>query len=85
MEILQKDLETVYKWATDVNMEFNSDKFECFRVWPDPAQACWMEEHSYRAPDSKPITEKSHLRDLGVELDTNLTFEKHISNVTSQR
>ena len=28
---LQDDLKTIYKWATDVNMEFNGDKFECIR------------------------------------------------------
>ena len=28
---LQKDIETIYKWARVVNMEFNGDKFECIR------------------------------------------------------
>ena len=33
---LQKDLDTIYQWAKDVNMEFNGDKFECIHYWPDP-------------------------------------------------
>ena len=32
---LQKDIETVYKWAREVNMEFNGDKFETIRYWPN--------------------------------------------------
>ena len=31
---LQDDLATIYQWAEDVNMTFNSDKFECLRYWP---------------------------------------------------
>ena len=31
---LQGDLETIYKWAEKVNMDFNSDKFEVVRYWP---------------------------------------------------
>ena len=31
-EQLQNDIETIYKWASDVNTEFNGDKFECIRV-----------------------------------------------------
>ena len=28
---LQKDIETIYEWAKEVNMEFNGDKFECIK------------------------------------------------------
>ena len=31
---LQVDLASIYIWAADVNMTFNSEKFECFRFWP---------------------------------------------------
>ena len=30
-EALQQDLNTIYDWAKDVNMVFNSEKFECVR------------------------------------------------------
>ena len=33
-QALQQDLSSIYGWATDVNMVFNSDKFECIRYWP---------------------------------------------------
>ena len=30
-QALQEDLASIYSWAEDVNMVFNSDKFECLR------------------------------------------------------
>ena len=30
-DVLQQDLASIYRWAEDVNMLFNSDKFECLR------------------------------------------------------
>ena len=33
-ETLQQDLASIYSWAVDVNMEFNSEKFEVLRYWP---------------------------------------------------
>ena len=32
------------------------------------------------SPDNTPIEEKSHLRDLGVEISSDLTFQTHIEN-----
>ena len=32
--VLQADLESIYRWAEDVNMIFNADKFEMLRYWP---------------------------------------------------
>ena len=31
-QALQEDLVSRYRWAEDVNMMFNSDKFECIRT-----------------------------------------------------
>ena len=30
-QALQQDLCSIYSWASEVNMEFNSEKFECLR------------------------------------------------------
>ena len=63
---LQDDLDAIYRWALDVNMVFNGDKFEMLRFWPNtekPATPC-------TDPDGNCIAEKNHLRDLGVELST---------------
>ena len=72
---LQADLTAVYDWAKDVNMEFNSDKFEVLRFWPGEKP-----EWQYFAPDGKIIEEKSDLRDLGVQISSNLKFSDHIEN-----
>lgn len=61
-------------------MVFNSDKFECLRFWPVKNS---KPDFQYRSPDGSIIEEKAHLRDLGVELDSDLTFSIHIQNVVS--
>ena len=76
---LQEDLATIYSWAERVNMTFNSDKFECVRYWPGTS----VPDHQYLAPDLTPIEEKKHLRDLGVEISSDLTFNEHIGNVVT--
>ena len=75
---LQADLEIIYSWAEHVNMKFNSDKFECMRYWPIPEN---VPAHQYLAPDKQVIKVKSDLRDLGVQLSSNLNFKVHVENV----
>ena len=70
--ILQQDLKTIYNWAQNVNMSFNSDKFECLRYWPDPDKA---PPFQYLAPDNQHIQVKKDLRDLGVRISSNLSFK----------
>jgi hypothetical protein len=33
-QALQQDLASIYRQAEEVNMTFNSEKFECLRYWP---------------------------------------------------
>ena len=77
---LQEDLASVYSWADDVNMVFNSDKFECLRFWPGKTQKPSSE---YLSPDGTPIEEKDSLRDLGVQIGTDLNFSTHIQNTVA--
>ena len=79
-EALQSDLNTIYSWAEDVNMVFNSDKFESLRFWPDQTK---KPSSQYLSPDGKEIEEKQHLRDLGVELSNDLSFNLHIENTVA--
>ena len=76
---LQEDLETIYSWAERVNMTFNSDKFECVRYWPGGSPP----DTQYLSPDMTIIEQKDHLRDLGVEMSSDLTFSDHIGNVVT--
>ena len=78
--ILQLDLAKVYSWAEQVNMHFNADKFECLRFWARPEDA---PDFSYLAPDDVNIAVKSSLRDLGVEVSSDLTFKIHITKTVT--
>ena len=75
---LQSDLETVYEWAVDNNASFNDKKFEALRYGSDETLKL---STSYTAPNGTIITEKPHLRDLGVTMSADGTFSQHISNM----
>ena len=77
-QALQEDLNVVYRWAEKVNMNFNADKFECLRFWPGSGN---KPDIAYKGPDGTTIEEKQHLRDLGVEISSDLNFTVHIQNV----
>ena len=61
-------------------MVFNGDKFEMLRFWPGKGPKPTI---MYCDPDGHPIEEKEHLRDLGVQVSSDLTFNIHIENVVS--
>ena len=76
--LLQTDLESVYQWADDNNASFNNKKFEVLRYGKDDTIKCTT---SYTAPDGTIITEKRHLRDLGVTMSADCSFKQHIDNM----
>ena len=59
-------------------MWFNSCKFERIRYtfFNGP-----VINYAYLANDRSEIIEKEHLRDLGVAMSNNATFQDHISNI----
>ena len=61
-------------------MVFNGDKFEVLRFWPGKTP---KPINQYRDPEGNIIEEKLHLRDLGVEISSDLSFSTHIENVAS--
>ena len=73
---LQTELETVYQWADDNNMLFNNKKFEVLRYGPDDTLKFTT---SYTAPDGSIISDKHHVRDLGVTMSDDGSFKEHIS------
>ena len=78
MRQLQADLNSVYRWAVNNNMEFNSEKFEFIRYSPsrrEPA-APGMEYHSNIGT---PIKRQQYLRDLGVTISQDATFSQYKS------
>ena len=76
---LQKDLQSVYNWAEDVGLEFNSSKFECVRHWPRGGAP----DQPYLSPAGLPIEEKPYLRDLGVQLSSDLSISHQLDKVVT--
>ena len=62
-----------------VNMTFNSTKFECLRYRADSEAPSFQ----YLAPDKTPIQVKEDLRDLGTRISSNLNFNIHIQNTVT--
>ena len=78
--ILQSDMEVIYSWAKHVNMHFNSDKFECMRLWPNKSTIPLFD---YLGPNGDSIEVKQHLKDLGVHLSSDLSFKMQIEKIVS--
>ena len=77
---LQVDLDAIYHWADENNMEFNNTKFECLRYgYNNDLKACT----SYKVKSGEWITEVDHAKDLGVTLNSNGNFKEHLKNVLS--
>ena len=75
---LQRDLNAVYQWAIDNNMEFNCDKFECVRYGRDKELQNTIPYHSNTGSI---IAENETVRDLGVLMSKDGTFKTHIKNL----
>ena len=72
---LQTDLQAIYDWASEVNMHFNGDKFECLRFWPGSGAP---PAYQYTGPDNGEIEVKSNLKDLGVQISSDLSFKLQV-------
>ena len=79
-EDLQDDLQRIYNWSNSVNMHFNSEKFECLRFWPGSAAP---PVYKYRGPDKNEIEVKNDLKDLGVQISSNLSFKLQVEKTVS--
>ena len=75
---LQLDLNAVYDWASSNNMFFNSKKF-CYVCFSFNASA--YKSNLYIDPAMNIIGPSTHVRDLGVSMSSNCTFDFHISNL----
>ena len=75
---LQTDLNNVYKWADENNMEFNSLKFEVLRYGKDEALKIFT---NYLSSSGTVIDQKDSVRDLGVMMNVDASFKQHINHV----
>ena len=78
---LQKELQKLYKWSDANNMLLNDGKFEAMRYGLNndiKSSTC------YKTPSGQTITVKSTIKDLGVLLSDDCSFNDHINNITEK-
>ena len=73
-ENLQSDINKIFEWANNNNMSFNEDKFQLLRYGNDNII---KETTSYKTESNHIITQKTHIKDLGVIMSEDLTFNEH--------
>ena len=78
VESLQKDLNAVYQWAVQNNMEFNSDKFEHMRFVLSRMTSTSINSE-YSSNSGSVIKQQKHVRDLGLIISDDATFTHYIS------
>ena len=79
--VLQSDLESVYNWADVNNMLFNAGKFDYLSF------ACKnnsLSSNVYVNPDLNIINQHDNIKDLGILMSSDCSFEKHILSVSSR-
>ena len=73
--LLQNDLERIYKWTDDNNMKLNDVKFELLRYGKNQETKT---QTSYTSPSGVEIESKDVVKDLGILMDSNCTFQEQI-------
>ena len=76
--LLQEDLDRIYSWSDEANMELNDIKFEVVRYGDNDVIKT---STTYKTPSGKPIIEKSEVKDLGVIMSNDCLFDKQINSV----
>ena len=75
---LQNDLNTIYNWAVQNNMKFNDKKFQAIRFF------ITLELGSYTNSEGANISFFNNIRDLGITISQDLSFNEHISIITAK-
>jgi len=73
-EKLQADLQKIYDWCQTNNMTLNSNKFELLNYGRDED----LKSFNYLAPNGDTIPKKHEVKDLGIILSDDFTFDAHI-------
>ena len=81
VECLQKDLNTIYRWAEQNNMLFNNTKFELLRYGQNEEI---KNSTFYITANDEIIEEKDQLRDLGVIVNNQGNFNDHIDHICAK-
>ena len=73
-ERLQSDVSEVFQWARDNNMLFNEEKFQLIRYGK---KKDIKDNTSYKTESNQIIKSESHVKDLGVIMSDDLSFNEH--------
>ena len=79
-ELMQKDLDAVYRWAEKNKMKFNEKKFE--QMAHGPLKGVTIEP--YKTSSGEDIEIKETVKDLGVLATNDLMFKEHIGKITTE-
>ena len=78
VESLQSDLDIIYQWSNTNNALFNSDKFECLRYG---LNTDIKNTTHYLSDLGSEIEKKDTLKDLGIMMSADATFNAHILKI----
>ena len=82
VEQLQQDLDTLFLWARDNNMQFNGKKFQLLRYGKNTEL---KESTTYFTEDTSEIVEREEVvRELGILLSEDGCFKNHIDKVVAK-
>ena len=77
IELLQKDLDRIYKWADDNHMEFNERKFEKMSHGDTDGVVAGI----YKTQTGEEIHENKTVKDLGILTSKDVSFTEHIDDL----
>ena len=80
-EKLQTDLQSVYTWTTDNNMELHGDKFELLRYGQN---SDIISQTNYISNTGLVIKEEDKVRDLGVTMHRSGSFSEQINKIVKE-
>ena len=75
----QNDLNAIYAWENNNNMKFNTEKFQQISYSLKNSEA-----RTYKNSNNDVIKPTSTVKDLGVTLSNDLSFQQHIQNVVQK-
>ena len=76
---IQRDLNSVYKWASENNMFFNARKFHYL---PLSASKASNKSNIYINPSMDIIPQSTDVPDLGIIMSKDCSFDSHISSLS---
>lgn len=80
-EKLQADLDIIYSWAENSNLQYNDTKFELIQYGEDKDL---HQLYQYQTCSNAPITPSNSVKDLGVLMSSDLSFKCHIDGVVDE-